>query len=297
MENSLHPRPRGELGEDRNSPSLRLFLNSHFDDSSALKSVAVSHEESVPSNLPCVSVDFADVRARVLSTQSILTSLKSTVVRMVKVMLDDKKLLQSFEAGDQKGGEVVEGEHAKLGKLRGSMQSSVMCSALKSVAVSHEESVPSNLPCVSVDFADVRARVLSTQSILTSLKSTVVRMVKVMLDDKKLLQSFEAGDQKGGEVVEGEHAKLGKLRGSMQSSVMCSALKSVAVSHEESVPSNLPCVSVDFADVRARVLSTQSILTSLKSTVVRMVKVMLDDKKLLQSFEAGDVGSDSAPAR
>nr|GMD67878.1 transcription factor bHLH36-like isoform X2 [Ipomoea batatas] len=54
---------------------------------------------------------------------------------------------------------------------------------------------------------------------------------------------------------------------------------------------------VDFADVRARVLSTQSILTSLKSTVVRMEKVLLDDKKLLQSFEAGDVGSDSAPAR
>nr|GMD32801.1 hypothetical protein Iba_chr09bCG11670 [Ipomoea batatas] len=78
----------------------RLFLNSHFDDCSALKSVAVSHEESVPSNLPCVSVDFADVRARVLSTQSILTSLKSTVVRMEKVLLDDKKLLQSFEAGD-----------------------------------------------------------------------------------------------------------------------------------------------------------------------------------------------------
>nr|GMD52287.1 hypothetical protein Iba_chr11bCG10470 [Ipomoea batatas]GMD52288.1 hypothetical protein Iba_chr11bCG10480 [Ipomoea batatas] len=72
---------------------------------------------------------------------------------------------------------------------------------------------------------------------------------------------------------------------------------SVAVSHEESVPSNLPCVSVDFADVRARVLSTQSILTSLKSTVVRMEKVMLDDKKLLQSFEVGDVGSDSAPTR
>nr|GMD43946.1 hypothetical protein Iba_chr10cCG10200 [Ipomoea batatas] len=72
---------------------------------------------------------------------------------------------------------------------------------------------------------------------------------------------------------------------------------SVAVSHEESVPSNLPSVSVDFADVRARVLSTQSILTSLKSTVVRMEKVLLDDKKLLQSFEAGDVGSDSAPAR
>nr|GMC60498.1 uncharacterized protein LOC109181161 [Ipomoea batatas] len=78
----------------------RLFLNSHFDDCSAIKSVVVSHEESVPSNLPCVSVDFADVRARVLSTHSILTSLKSTVVRMEKVLLDDKKLLQSFEAGD-----------------------------------------------------------------------------------------------------------------------------------------------------------------------------------------------------
>nr|GMD79848.1 uncharacterized protein LOC109167433 [Ipomoea batatas] len=59
----------------------------------SLKSVVVSHEEFVPSNLPCVSVDFADVRARVLSTQSILTSLKSTVVRMEKVLLDDKKLL------------------------------------------------------------------------------------------------------------------------------------------------------------------------------------------------------------
>nr|GMD48418.1 uncharacterized protein LOC109181161 [Ipomoea batatas] len=73
------------------SPSLVSSLPSAV-------SVAVSHEESVPSNLPSVSVDFADVRARVLSTQSILTSLKSTVVRMEKVLLDYKKLLQSFEA-------------------------------------------------------------------------------------------------------------------------------------------------------------------------------------------------------
>nr|GLL44838.1 uncharacterized protein LOC109181161 [Ipomoea trifida] len=88
------------LEASKKADNVRLFLNSHFDDCSALKSVAVSQEESVPSNLPCVSVDFADVRARVLSTQSILTSLKSTVVRMEKVLLDAKKLLQSFEAGD-----------------------------------------------------------------------------------------------------------------------------------------------------------------------------------------------------
>nr|GMC52845.1 uncharacterized protein LOC109166029 [Ipomoea batatas]GMC52847.1 uncharacterized protein LOC109166029 [Ipomoea batatas] len=78
----------------------RLFLKSHFDDCSALKSVVVSKGESVPSNLPHVSLDFAAVRARVLSTQSILTGLKSTVVQMEKVLLEDKKFLQSFEADD-----------------------------------------------------------------------------------------------------------------------------------------------------------------------------------------------------
>nr|GLL46109.1 uncharacterized protein LOC109146977 [Ipomoea trifida] len=78
----------------------RLFLNSHFDDCSTFKSVVVPKGESVPSNRPCVSVDFAAVSARVLSTQSILTSLKSTVVQMEKVLFEDKKLLQSFEADD-----------------------------------------------------------------------------------------------------------------------------------------------------------------------------------------------------
>nr|GMD12031.1 hydrophobic protein RCI2B [Ipomoea batatas] len=92
---------------------------------------------------------------------------------------------------------------------------------------------------------------------------------------------------------------------SLPSAVVCSDMASsscvtsvaACICALKSVPSNLPCVSVDFADVRARVLSTQSILTSLKSTVVRMERVLLDDKKLLQSLEAGDVGSDSAPAR
>nr|GMD81011.1 uncharacterized protein LOC109166029 [Ipomoea batatas] len=77
-----------------------LFLKSHFDDYSALKFVAVSKGESALSNLPCVSLNFAVVRARVLSTHSILTGLKSTVVQMEKVLLEDKKLLQSFEADD-----------------------------------------------------------------------------------------------------------------------------------------------------------------------------------------------------
>nr|GMD88400.1 uncharacterized protein LOC109166029 [Ipomoea batatas] len=36
--------------------------------------------ESVPSNLPCVSLDFAAAHARVLSTQSILTGLKSSTI-------------------------------------------------------------------------------------------------------------------------------------------------------------------------------------------------------------------------
>nr|GMC84576.1 hypothetical protein Iba_chr04cCG12930 [Ipomoea batatas] len=41
----------------------------------------------------------------------------------------------------------------------------------------------------------------------------------------------------------------------------------------------------------------RSILTSLKSTVVQMEKVLLEDKKLLQSFEADDVDPDFAPTR
>nr|GLL29780.1 uncharacterized protein LOC109167433 [Ipomoea trifida] len=79
----------------------RLFLRSHFDDCSALKSVVVFKGESVLSNLPCVSLDFAVVRACVLLTQSILASLKSIVAQMEKVLLEDKELLQSFEAKDE----------------------------------------------------------------------------------------------------------------------------------------------------------------------------------------------------
>nr|GMC67121.1 hypothetical protein Iba_chr02eCG12040 [Ipomoea batatas] len=150
--------------------------------------------------------------------------------------------------------------------LVSSLPSAVVCSNMPSSSVC---SIKSSL---CVDFADVRARVLSTQSILTSLKSIVVRMEKVLLDDKKLLQSFEAGDV-------GSFLLL--LDDLLQ--VCCCIPRRVC-----SIKSSL---CVDFADVRARVLSTQSILTSLKSTVVRMEKVLLDDKKLLQSFEAGDVGS------
>nr|GME02158.1 uncharacterized protein LOC109181161 [Ipomoea batatas] len=53
-------------------------------------------------------------------------------------------------------------------------------------------------------------------------------------------------------------------------------------------------VSVDFAAVSARVLTTQSILKSLKSTVVQMEIVLLEDTKLLQSFGTDDEDLDSA---
>nr|GMC51503.1 uncharacterized protein LOC109154753 [Ipomoea batatas]GME14548.1 uncharacterized protein LOC109154753 [Ipomoea batatas] len=72
----------------------RLFFKSHLDDCSTFKSAVVPEGESTRS---CVSVDFAAVSARVLTTQSILKSLKSTVVQMEKVLLEDTKLLQSFE--------------------------------------------------------------------------------------------------------------------------------------------------------------------------------------------------------
>nr|GMC56518.1 hypothetical protein Iba_chr01fCG7860 [Ipomoea batatas] len=89
---------------------------------------------------------------------------------------------------------------------------------------------------------------------------------------------------------------------SLPSAVVCydmassSCVTSVAASicALKSVPSNLLCVSVDFADVRARVLSIQSILTSLKSTVAQMEKMLLQDKKLLQSFEADDNSAQTA---
>nr|GMD40848.1 uncharacterized mitochondrial protein AtMg00310-like [Ipomoea batatas] len=53
-------------------------------------------------------------------------------------------------------------------------------------------------------------------------------------------------------------------------------------------------VSVDFAAVSARVLTTQSIIKSLKSTVVQMEKVLLEDQMLLQSFETDEMDLDSA---
>nr|GMD52487.1 uncharacterized protein LOC109173367 [Ipomoea batatas] len=49
--------------------------------------------ESVSSTRSRVSVDFAVVSARVLTTQSIIKSLKSTVVQMEKVLLEDQMLL------------------------------------------------------------------------------------------------------------------------------------------------------------------------------------------------------------
>nr|GLL46672.1 uncharacterized protein LOC109185001 [Ipomoea trifida] len=79
----------------------RLFFKSHLDDCSTFKSAVVPEGESVSSTRSRVSVDFAAVSARVLTTQSILKSLKSTVVQMEKVLLEDKKLLQSFETDDE----------------------------------------------------------------------------------------------------------------------------------------------------------------------------------------------------
>nr|GLL35563.1 uncharacterized protein LOC109181161 [Ipomoea trifida] len=65
----------------------------------------------------------------------------------------------------------------------------------------------------------------------------------------------------------------------------------------ESVSSTRSRVSVDFGAVSARVLTTQSILKSLKSTVVQMEKVLLEDQMLLKSFETDEMDLDSAPAR
>nr|GLL17455.1 uncharacterized protein LOC109181161 [Ipomoea trifida] len=62
----------------------------------------------------------------------------------------------------------------------------------------------------------------------------------------------------------------------------------------ESVSSTRSRVSVDFAAVSARVLTTQSIIKSLKSTVVQMEKVLLEDQMLLQSFETDEMDLDSA---
>nr|GMD14374.1 uncharacterized protein LOC109181161 [Ipomoea batatas] len=93
--------------EDELSPTSmysidrRLFFKSHLDDCSTFKSAVVPEGESVSSTRSRVSVDFAAVSARVLTTQSILKSLKSTVVQMEKVLLEDEKLLQSFETDDE----------------------------------------------------------------------------------------------------------------------------------------------------------------------------------------------------
>nr|GMD13783.1 uncharacterized protein LOC109181161 [Ipomoea batatas] len=78
----------------------RLFFKSHFDDCSTFKSAVVPKGESVSSTRSRVSVDFAAVNARVLTTQSIIKSLKSTVVQMEKVLLEDQMLLQSFETDE-----------------------------------------------------------------------------------------------------------------------------------------------------------------------------------------------------
>nr|GLL42163.1 uncharacterized protein LOC109153488 [Ipomoea trifida] len=78
----------------------RLFFKSHFDVCSTFKSAVVPEGEFVSSTRSRVSVDFAAVSARVLTTQSILKSLKSTVVQMEKVFLEDQMLLQSFETDE-----------------------------------------------------------------------------------------------------------------------------------------------------------------------------------------------------
>nr|GMD22483.1 uncharacterized protein LOC109185001 [Ipomoea batatas] len=78
----------------------RLLFKSHFDDCSTFKSAVVPEGEYVSSTRSRVSVDFAAVSARVLTTQSILKSLKSTVVHMEKVLLEDQMLLQSFETDE-----------------------------------------------------------------------------------------------------------------------------------------------------------------------------------------------------
>nr|GMD08105.1 uncharacterized protein LOC109166896 [Ipomoea batatas] len=95
-----HPQEEELFPTSTYSIDKRLFFNSHLDDCSTFKSDVVPEGESVPSTCSRVSVDFAAVSARVLSTQSILKSLKSTVVQMEKVLLEDKKLLQSFEPDD-----------------------------------------------------------------------------------------------------------------------------------------------------------------------------------------------------
>nr|GMD14474.1 uncharacterized protein LOC109181161 [Ipomoea batatas] len=96
-----HPQEEELSPTSMYSIDRRLFFKSHLDDCSTFKSAVVPEGESVSSTRSRVSVDFAAVSARVLTTQSILKSLKSTVVQMEKVLLEDKKLLQSFETDDE----------------------------------------------------------------------------------------------------------------------------------------------------------------------------------------------------
>nr|GLL19822.1 hypothetical protein Itr_chr02CG13410 [Ipomoea trifida] len=95
-----HPQEEELFPTSTYSIDRRLFFKSHLDDCSTFKSAVVPEGESVSSTPSRVSVDFAAVSARVLTTQSILKSLKSTVVQMEKVLLEDKELLQSFETDD-----------------------------------------------------------------------------------------------------------------------------------------------------------------------------------------------------
>nr|GMC69626.1 uncharacterized protein LOC109153488 [Ipomoea batatas] len=76
----------------------RLFHRSHFDDCSALCSVAVTEGISVPTRHPHVSINIVVVRARVHSSQSILAGLKFSATQVEKMLLDDKELLHSLEA-------------------------------------------------------------------------------------------------------------------------------------------------------------------------------------------------------
>nr|GLL46754.1 uncharacterized protein LOC109157012 [Ipomoea trifida] len=96
-----HPQEEELSPTSTYSIDRRLFFKSHLDDCSTFKSAGVPEGESFSSTRSRVSVDFAAVSARVLTIQSILKSLKSTVVQMEKVLLEDKKLLQSFETDDE----------------------------------------------------------------------------------------------------------------------------------------------------------------------------------------------------
>nr|GMD06062.1 uncharacterized protein LOC109181161 [Ipomoea batatas] len=96
-----HPQEEELFPTSTYSIDRSLFFKSHLDDCSTFKSAVVPEGESVSSTRSRVSVDFAAVSARVLTTQSILKSLKSIVVQMEKVFLEDKKLLQSFETNDE----------------------------------------------------------------------------------------------------------------------------------------------------------------------------------------------------